>query len=66
MKATIGADNVLLPNRHQAIFWTNADLVLYVSLGTSNEFWNKTPQSSKQVWQYCLQNGRHFVWASIC
>ena len=26
-KATIGSDNGLLPDRHQAIIWTNADLL---------------------------------------
>ena len=31
----IGLDNGLLPGRHQAIFWTNAEILLIQTLGTN-------------------------------
>ena len=40
---TIGLDNGLSPDRHQAIIWTNAGLLLIGPLGTNfseNLYWN--------------------------
>ena len=34
--ANIGSDNGLSPGRHQAIYWTNAGILLMGHLGNSN------------------------------
>ena len=37
----IGSDNGLSPGRRQAIFWTNAEILLIQTLGTNfTEIWN--------------------------
>ena len=66
-KASIGSDNGLSPIRHQAIIWTNADILIFGSLfGTYfSEIWrNKNKQlfSFKKIylkmssvkWSFCL------------
>ena len=65
----IGSDNGLSPGRRQAIIWTN-DVILWIRpLGTNFseiliEF--LTFDSRKCVWMCRLQNGDHFVSASMC
>ena len=59
-------DNGLSPGRRQAIIWTNAGILLIGSLGTNfNEISIKI-QSRKSKWKRRLENGGHFVSASMC
>ena len=53
------------PVTHQATIRTNADLL---SIGTSVEFQSKFKHfhSMKYIWKCCLENGGHFVPASMC
>ena len=66
---TIGLDNGLLPGRHQTIIWTMleyckldpSEQTSVISLSKFIHFY-----SSKCIWKYHLENGGHFVSASIC
>ena len=64
----IGSDNGLSPGRHQTIIWTNAGILLIGSLGTnfSEILIAILTFSFKCIWKCCLQNGGHFVSASMC
>ena len=67
----IGSDNGLSPDRRQAIIWTNAGILLIRSLGKKLQ-WNQEKflfihfHSRKCVWKCRLENGGHFVSASVC
>ena len=61
----IGSDNGLSPDRHQAIIWTNAGILLIGRLGTNfNTIWNEIhtfsfkkihlKMSSEKRWSFCL------------
>ena len=66
---TIGSDNSLSPGRRQAIIWTNAGIFLIGPLRTNfNEMLIEihTFHSRKCTWKCRLENGRHFVSASMC
>ena len=65
----IDSDNGLSPDQHQAIIWTNAKILFIWPLGTafsdiSSEF--KHFHWIKCIWKCCLQDGIHFVSASMC
>ena len=67
--AIIGSDNGLSPDRRQAIIWTNAGILLVGPLGTNfSEILIKIHAFSlkKRIWKYRLENGGHFVSASMC
>ena len=61
----IGLDNDWSSGRHQAIIWTNAEIVLLGPLGAHLSeivieiyiFFH----SGKCIWKYRLENGGHFV-----
>ena len=55
-----------MPVWHHAIIWTNDGLLLFGPLGTnfSEVKWSSFP-TRKIIWEYWLQNGDHFVSASI-
>ena len=63
----IDPDNGLLPGRHQAIIWNNAGILSIGLLGTDFSeilIWHFL--SRKCAWKCGLQNGSHFVSASMC
>ena len=65
----IGSDNGLSPGRRQAIIWTNAGILLIGPLGTNFseiliEIWNLLAR--KCIRKCRLENGGHFVSASMC
>ena len=65
----IGSDNGLSPGLHHAIIWTNAGILLIGPLGIKfNEILIEihTVHSRKSFTKYCLENGGHFVLASMC
>ena len=65
----IGSDNGLSPGRRQAIIWTNVGILLIGPLGTNfNEILIKIHTFSlKKINLKCrLENGCHFVSASMC
>ena len=65
----IGSDNGLSPGRRQAVIWTNAEILLIGSLGTNfNEILIKIHAFSfkKMHFKCRLENGGHFVSASMC
>ena len=65
----IGSDNGLSPGRRQAIIWTNAGILLIRPLGTNfNEIFIEIQAFSlkKCIWKCRLENGGHFVSASMC
>ena len=65
----IGSYNGLSPGRHQAIIWTNAGKLLIGPLGTTSmKFYSefKLFHSRKCIWKCSLENGIHFVSASMC
>ena len=67
--AIIGSDNGLSPGRRQAIIWTNDGILLIGSWGTNfieilTEI--QTFPFKIYIWKYSLQNGGHFVSASMC
>ena len=65
----IGSDNGLLPDWCQAIFWTNAGLLLIWLLGTNFSgilIKNHTFLFKEIIWKCCLENVCHFVLASMC
>ena len=65
----IGSDNGLSPGRRQAIIGTNAGILLIRTLGTNfSEILNEVHTFSfkKMHLKYRLENGGHFVSASMC
>ena len=67
----IGSDNGLSPDRRQAIIWTNAGILLIGSLGKKTSVKSEKSifihfHSRKCVWKCRLENGDHFVSASVC
>ena len=67
--AIIVSENGLSPARWQAITWANAGILLIGPFGTEfneNVFVNHTFHSSKCISKGRLQNGDHFVSASMC
>ena len=65
----IGSDNSLLSGQCQGIIWTNAGILLIVPLGTNfSEILIETHTFSlkKCIWKCRLENGSHFVSASMC
>ena len=67
--AIIGSDNGLSPGRRQAIIWINVKILLIRSLGTEfSEILIKIDTFSlkKRIWKCRLENGGHFVSASMC
>ena len=66
---TIGSDNDLGPEWHQAIIWTSVWILIIGSLGTnfceiligSQRFLRR-----KYVWKYCVRNVVRFLSASMC
>ena len=67
--AIIGSDNGLSPGRRQAITWTNDGILLIGPLGTNfSEMLIKIHIFSfkKIDWKCRLENGGHFVSASMC
>ena len=65
----IGSDNDLSPGWRQAIIWTNAEILLIGLLGTSfSEILIKIRIFSRKkcIWKWRLENGGHFVLASMC
>ena len=65
----IGSDSVLLPDRRQAIIWTYAGVLLIGTLGTNfNEISIEIHTFSfKNIHlKTRLENGVHFVSASMC
>ena len=65
----IGSDNGLLPNRHQAIIWTNAGILLTGPLWKNfSEILIKIHKFSwkKMHWKCRLQNRVYFVSAPMC
>ena len=69
-KLTITAsDNGLSPGRRQAVIWTNAEILLIGLLGTkfSEILIEIDTFSLKKIgWKCRLENGGHFVSASMC
>ena len=68
--ATIGSDNGLSPGRRQAIIWTNVGILLIEPLGTNfnNEILIEIHifLFKKSTSKCRLENGGHFVSASMC
>ena len=65
----IGSDNGWSPGRRQTIIWTNAGILLIGPLGTNfSEILIKNLHfhSRKCMWKCRLENGVHFVSASMC
>ena len=65
----ISSDNGLSPGRHQAIIWTNAGILLIGPLATNcNEIFIEIHIFSlrNSIWKCRLENGIHFVSASMC
>ena len=66
----IGSDNGLSPGRRQAIIWTNASILSIGPLGTNfSEISIKIdifPFKKIYIWICCMENGGHFVSASMC
>ena len=65
----ISSGNGLLPIWHQAITWTNADLLIIGPLGTNLiEIWMKIQNISisKMHWKMLSENVNHFVQTPIC
>ena len=65
----IGSDNGLSPSRRQAMIWTNAGILLIEHLGTnfSQILIKSNTFSFKKMYLKCrLENGGHFVSASMC
>ena len=63
-RVSFGSGNGLAPGRHQAITWTNADLLSIRPLGTNfSEIQIKIQNFPfmKMHLKCCLQNGIHFV-----
>ena len=65
----IGSDNGLSPDWHQAIIWTNVAMLLIAPLGTNFSgilIEIHTFSLKKCIWKCLLENGGHFVAASMC
>ena len=67
--SNIGSDNGLSPGRRQAIIWTNVRILSSGPLGTNfSEILTEIHRFSfkKMNLKRCLENGGHFVSASMC
>ena len=65
----IGSDNSLSHGRRQAIICTNGGMLVIGPLGTNfSELLIEADTSSfkKSIWRCRLENGGHFVSASMC
>ena len=64
----IGSDNGLSPGRCQTILWTNRVLLIRTSVTNFSETFSEIHIFSfnKCIWKCRLQNGGHFVSASMC
>ena len=65
----IGSDNGLSPVRRQTIIWINAGLLSIAPLRpnfSENLIEIHSFSFKKYIWKYRLQNGSHFVSASMC
>ena len=65
----IASYNGLAPARRKAIIWTNAALLSIGNLGTNFAeivIEIQTISLKENVWKYRLDNGGHFVSASVC
>ena len=65
---SISSDNALSPDRRQAIIWTNAGILVIGPLRINlNEISIEieTFKKNKWIWKYRLENGDHFVSASM-
>ena len=60
---SIGSDNCLV--RWQAIIWTNAGILLIESWGTNFSEILIEIHTFSFIWKCCLENGGHFVLASM-
>ena len=60
----IGSDNGLLPGRHQAIIWTNDEILLIGPLGT--HFRIHTFSLKKMYFEMSSEKSGNFVLASKC
>ena len=60
---SIGSDNCLV--RWQAIIWTNAGILLIGSWGTNFSEILIEIHTFSFIWKCCLENGGHFVLASM-
>ena len=68
--AIIGSDDGLSPGRRQAVIWTNSRILLIGPQGTNfNEILIEVhtfPLKKIPISKCCLENGGHFVSASMC
>ena len=64
--AYIGSDNGLLPGQLQAIIWTSDGILLIGPLWTNFSEIEIYFLLTKCIWKCHLENGRHFVSASMC
>ena len=62
----IGSDNGLAPVRRRAIIWTNAGKIVNWNFGNKLHWKLIQCHSRKCIWKRCLENGGHFVSASMC
>ena len=65
----IGSDNGLLSGQHQAIIWTNVEMLLNGQLEQTSlkSLWKFIHfHSRKCIWNYRLEIGGHFVSSSMC
>ena len=64
----IGSDNGLSPGCRQAIIWTNVGILLIGPIGAnaSEMLIEFHTISRKSIWKCRLENGGHFVSASMC
>ena len=65
----IGSDNGFSPGRRQVIIWTNTGISLIGALGTTFSeilFEINILSFKKCIWKCRLENGGHFVPASMC
>ena len=64
----IGSDNSLSPGCRQAIIWTNVGILLIGPIGAnaSEMLIEFHTFSRKSIWKCRLENGGHFVSASMC
>ena len=65
---SIGSDNGLLHVHHQAIIWNNGGLLLEPWEQIQAKFGSKVNDFHLRncFWKCHLQNGGHFIWASVC
>ena len=64
--SAIGSDNGSLHGWYQALFWTNARILLIQNLGMNLLSEIHTFSFKKMHMKYHLQNGVNFISASMC